>query len=272
MLRFRFAPLVAHSAFWFLAAALAVPALAQDDKSGAGEQGAKQDDKERKEGVAEYETEGGAFKFTIDTSESPELREWATKELAPVVQTWYPKIVEMLPSENFEAPKSFSIVFSPEMSGVAATGGTRIRCATSWFEKQLQGEGKGAIVHELVHVVQQYGRAPRINGRRNRAPGWLTEGIPDYIRWYLYEPESNGARITRRNLARANYDGSYRTSANFLHWIVEKNDVSVITKLNAALRDGTYTPELWEELTKSKVEDLNTQWKADLEKQLADGK
>ena len=42
-------------------------------------------------------------------------------------------------------------------------------------------------MHELVHVVQQY---------RRRPPGWLVEGIPDYIRWYLYEPQSRGAEIS----------------------------------------------------------------------------
>jgi hypothetical protein len=24
-------------------------------------------------------------------------------------------------------------------------------------------------------------------------PGWLVEGIPDYIRWFQYEPQSHGA-------------------------------------------------------------------------------
>jgi hypothetical protein len=26
-----------------------------------------------------------------------------------------------------------------------------------------------------------------------RTPGWVVEGIPDYIRWFLYEPQSHGA-------------------------------------------------------------------------------
>ena len=29
------------------------------------------------------------------------------------------------------------------------------------MRQNLEGEAKGAIVHELVHVVQQYGRAQR---------------------------------------------------------------------------------------------------------------
>ena len=79
---------------------------------------------------------------------------------------------------------------------MAATGGTRVTCAAEWFRRNLEGEAKGAVVHELVHVVQQYGRARRNNPDATRPPGWLVEGIPDYIRWFLYEPQSRGAEIT----------------------------------------------------------------------------
>ena len=45
--------------------------------------------------------------------------------------------------------------------------------------------------------------ARRNNPEHKPTPGWLTEGIPDYIRWFLYEPQSHGADVTyfrrRRN-------------------------------------------------------------------------
>jgi hypothetical protein len=124
-------------------------------------------------------------------------------ELAPVVKEWYPKLVEMMPSPGYEAPKKFSITFSNDFRGVAATSGTRVDCAAAWFRQNLKGEGKGAIVHELVHVVQQYGRARRKNPQAGPQPGWLVEGIPDYLRWYKYEPASKGAEINPRNISRA---------------------------------------------------------------------
>ena len=124
---------------------------------------------------------GENFQGMIETTESVDLTQWAQEELAPVVEAWYPKIVEMLPSEDFEAPKSFRIIFSPRFRGVAATGGTRVMCNTEWFRNNLDGEAKGAIVHELVHVVQQYRRRGRRREDRVRPPGWLVEGIPDYI-------------------------------------------------------------------------------------------
>jgi hypothetical protein len=223
------------------------------------------------EGIHSFETAGGGYQFTIDTSETPDLTEWATKELAPVVQAWYPKIVEMLPSDDYEAPKSFSITFSPQMRGVAAAGGTRIRGGSEWFGRNLEGEAKGAIVHELVHVVQQYGRARRTGGNRSRPPGWLVEGIPDYIRWFLYEPETRGAEITQRNIDRARYDASYRISGNFLNWVTQQHGETVIPKLNAALREGRYNEDIWQELTGNTLEDLAAKWKVNLERAIAAG-
>ena len=213
-----------------------------------------------------FEAERGKYRITIYTSETPDLTEWANKELVPVLQEWYPKIVKMLPSEGYQAPRSVSITFSPNMRGVAATGGTSIRCGAGWFRRQLQGEAKGAVVHELVHVVQQYGRARRTNPNATRTPGWLVEGIADYIRWFLYEPQTRGAEVTSRNIARARYDSSYRISGNFLNWVTETYDKDIVRKLNAAARQGRYKESLWKEATGRTVQQLGDEWKKSLEK------
>ncbi len=215
------------------------------------------------------EADGAKYRITIETTEAPDLTEWVRKELAPVVKQWYPKIVQMLPGDGYEAPASVTITFSASMRGVAATGGTRIRCAARWFRGQLQGEAKGAVVHELVHVVQNYGRARRTNPNATRTPGWLVEGIADYIRWFLYEPHTRGAEITERNIARARYDASYRISANFINWVVETRDRDIVRKLNAAAREGRYVEAMWKEYAGDGLQQLNTAWKADLQKKIA---
>jgi hypothetical protein len=204
--------------------------------------------------------EGTPYRFTVDTNEAPDLTEWATKVMIPVMKEWYPKIVKMLPSENFEAPRTFSITFTNSYRGVAATAGNRIMCSPSWYRSNLKGEALGSLVHELVHVVQQYSR--RRGGAR--PPGWLIEGIPDYIRWYLYEPESRGAEISPRNVSRTKYDGSYRVSANFLNYVTGKYDKELIAKLNAAMREGRYDAAIWKEATGKTVEELGEEWKASL--------
>lgn len=214
------------------------------------------------------EADDGKYQITIDTSDTPELKDWAHEHIAPMAKEWYPKIIQMLPSDGFEAPKSFSITFIEDMRGVANTGGTRIRCAAPWFKNNLKGEAVGAVFHEIVHVVQQYGRARRDNPNARRAPGWLTEGIPDYIRWYKFEPESHGADITKRNFSRARYDGSYRPTANFLNWVSEKYNKDLAMLLNAAIRQGKYEEALWTQLTSHTVQDLGAAWKAELQEKL----
>jgi hypothetical protein len=215
------------------------------------------------------EADGGKYQITIETSETPDLTEWAHNELAPVVKEWYPKLVNMLPSEGYEAPTRVRITFSANMTGVAATGGTGVRCAATWFRKQLQGEAKGAVVHELAHVVQNYGIARRTNANATRTPGWLVEGICDYIRWFLYEPQTHGAEITQKNIERARYDGNYRISGNFLNWVIATYDKDIVRKLNTAAREGRYTEELWKEYTGHTVQELGNEWKKSMEKRLA---
>jgi hypothetical protein len=173
----------------------------------------------------------------------------------------------MLPSQGYEAPRRLRILFRRDMQGVASTGGTTIRCGAAWFRRNLQGEARGAVLHEIVHVVQQYDRTRPQQGA-TRPPGWLVEGIADYIRWFLYEPQTRGAEITRRTLPRARYDGNYRISANFLNWVSETHGRDVVPKLNAAIREGRYREELWKELTGQTVQELGDRWKADLAKKL----
>lgn len=218
------------------------------------------------EGAREtFDAADGKYQFTLDTTDAPDLTEWARTELVPVVREWYPKIVDLLPSEGFTAPARVTITFRGGMGGTpASASGSRVNCNREWFRNNLRGEARGSVVHELVHVVQQYGRAPRGAPR----PGWLVEGIADYVRWFLYEPETRGAEITRRNLERARYDGSYRISANFLHWATENHDPKLVPTLNAALRQGSYSADLWRERTGKSVEELGADWRADLEQRL----
>src|SRR5688572_22283199 len=113
------------------------------------------------------------YEIVFDTSDVPELKEWVETKLKPACAEWYPRIVEMLPSEGYAAPAKFSITSRPYGGGVASASRTRFTCAADWFKRNLAGEASGAVVHEMVHVVQQYRRA-----RGGKAsPGWLVEGL-----------------------------------------------------------------------------------------------
>jgi hypothetical protein len=215
---------------------------------------------------------GGPYRIDVDTCETPDLTEWTKTTLAPVIRDWYPKLAELLPSEGFKPPEDILVRFSASLKGVAETSGTRIRCAAEWFRTNLKGEAAGSVVHELVHVVQQYGNARRANPDSIPSPGWLVEGIADYIRWFLYEPQSHGADIPwmreRKNL-RLRYDAGYRITANFLDWVTAKYDKSIVQGLNAAMRQGKYREDIWKEHTGHSLPELGDEWKRDVERQLA---
>ncbi len=196
------------------------------------------------------------YQITIDYKDAPELAGWVKNTLQPACDQWYPKIIAMLPSDNFTPPSKVSIVFTNSYRGVAATGGNHVSCSPAWFKRHT--DDQGAVIHELAHVVQQY------HGRRggNRNPGWLVEGIADYVRWFKYEPRPTGTRP--RNPDSASYTDSYRTTAGFLNYVVNKHDKQLVVKLNAAMRRGEYSPDLWKKSTGKSVDDLWTEYVATL--------
>jgi hypothetical protein len=138
------------------------------------------------------------------------------------------------------------------MDGVAATGDTDVEVSESWIKGQLKkpewNEAIGSVLHELVHVVQQY--------KTRDNPGWMVEGIADYFRWFHYEPAAHVPKISAGSAARAKYSDSYQTTAGFLEYVVKNHDHEFVVKMNAAMRQGRYSPDLWKEYTGMTVQDL----------------
>lgn len=214
--------------------------------------------------VKTFKSKDGKYTYILNTTKAPQLTEWCEKELMPVVEKWYPKLVELLPSNGYRAPDQVSFEFKTDMGGTPAyAAGNKISLSATWFPGQLKNEAKGCVVHEMGHVVQNYWRAHQTNRNPKPTPGWVTEGICDYLRWFLYEPESRGAGISPGR--RANYSDSYRTTANFLDWVIEKKDKELLKKLNAAAREGKYEEKLWKEWTGMTVEELDAEWKKAIE-------
>lgn len=216
-------------------------------------------------------TTDGKCKITIDTRAAPQLADWADHQLAPVLAEWYPKIVALLPSPGFTAPTHYTITVK-HMGGVAYTAGTHIFVSEQWIQDQLHGQAIGSLIHETVHIVQQYGWGRRNHPDATPSPGWLVEGMADYVRWFIYEPQSHGADIVwmrqQRNFT-PGYDDGYRVTANFLDWVTEKDDPDIVAQLNAAMREGKYTDELWNRYTGQTVQELGQQWQNQIESQLA---
>jgi len=209
-----------------------------------------------------FKTSDGKCEITIDTAAAPDLTEWANHKVAPTLAEWYPKIAAMLASDGFSAPAHCEITLEPGR-GVAATSGGHITANSKWLKTEIDGGATGALIHETVHVIQDYGD--------NGAPGWLVEGVADYIRFFKFEPEKHGADLVwmrkQRHLS-PRYNASYRVTANFLNWVTENYDKDIVPKLNAAMREGNYSSDLWEKNTGKSVQVLGEEWKKTVVAQL----
>jgi hypothetical protein len=189
--------------------------------------------------------------FTVDVSDAPAMKEWAEKA-ARVCERQYPMINDELQSDGFKPATQVTMTLKKDYRGVAATGGNRITGSARFF--QDHPDDIGAMVHETVHVVQRY--------RTRNNPGWLVEGVADWVRFFKYER----GKLGRINSDRARYDGSYRVTAAFLNYVSEKYDQELVRKLNKAMREGEYKDELWKELTKKTAKELDEEWRGTLKK------
>jgi Peptidase of plants and bacteria/F5/8 type C domain len=197
-------------------------------------------------GVAVF---GYPVEFIIDVADAPEIKEWAEK-VARVCEKSYPMINEELKSEGYKPPTTVTMALKNSYRGVAAAGGGRIVGSVKYFKDHPNDIG--AMVHETTHIVQRY--------RSRNNPGWLVEGVSDYVRFFKYEP----GKLGRIDPGRAHYNGSYRTTAAFLAYLTEKYDKQIVLKLNAMMREGKYTKDAFKQLTGKTENELDDEWRATL--------
>lgn len=179
-------------------------------------------------------TGGKPLTVTLDFSAAPEHKNWAI-EAGEYAIRWHPQLATLLASEGFTPARDVTLVFK-HMDGVAFCSGNTITIAAKWIKDHP--DDFGMVVHELTHVLQNY---PSRRGN----PGWLVEGIADYVRYYVVEPDSPRRRF---NPERESYERGYQPAAGMLHWLEQTAGPGVITQLNRALRDGRYSPRLFREI------------------------
>jgi hypothetical protein len=161
---------------------------------------------------------------------------------------------------------------NPDFKFKTVPGPVQGDAAEAWVNGEIKkgearpdgwNEAVGAIIHELVHVVQQYGG--NLPGKP-RTPGWMTEGIADYFRWYHYEPVEHRPAFTASQAARERqtYQASYKVTGGFLDYVTRTHNHELVTVLNAALREHRWTPDLWVDYTGMTADDLWKEYAASL--------
>jgi hypothetical protein len=187
--------------------------------------------------------------FVVDVTDAPEMKQWADK-VARICERAYPMINEELKSDGFKPPHLVRMTLRSSYRGVAYASSSRITGSVRYFKDHP--DDIGAMVHETTHVVQRY--------RTRNNPGWLVEGIADYVRFFKYEPGKIGPISARR----ARYNGSYRVTAAFLAYLTEKYDRQIVRKLNKVMREGEYEEAIFKRLTGKTVQELDKEWRGTL--------
>jgi len=90
-----------------------------------------------------------------------------------------------------------------------------------------------------------------LNYRRQGNPGWLVEGVADYVRFFRFEPENLG----KINMDDAHYNSSYSRNGGVPGVRRENYDKALVLKLNKLMRDGWYTDEIFRDITGKTVQE-----------------
>ncbi|MDE3183268.1 MAG: secretory protein [Bacteroidota bacterium] len=159
--------------------------------------------------------------------------------------TVYPKEVRLY---NHRSLKKVVIIIDPDYKGVAATSDGIVRVNPEWMHKHPKDID--VITHEVMHIVQAY--------PENAGPGWITEGIADYVRYKMgVDNTFSGWRLPDYN-SKQNYTDAYRVTARFFVWIEKNYKRNLVKKLNTAMRDKSYNTAFWNKETGKTIDQLWT--------------
>jgi hypothetical protein len=190
-------------------------------------------------GTVVYTSNG--YKVTV-TNKDATFDDAIRQKFIDIFFSVYPQLLSRF---NTGATKSVTFVIDNAYTGVAYTSGTTITYSSAWFHNNPQDVD--VVTHEIMHVIQAY---------TGGTPGWLTEGIADYVRYrYGVNNGPAGWSLPAWNSSQS-YTNSYRVTARFLAWLELHVNSTIVTSLNTALRNHTYTANTWVTLTGKTVDQL----------------
>ncbi|UGU15696.1 basic secretory family protein [Sinomicrobium kalidii] len=188
-------------------------------------------------------------KTLIFTNDDPGLKKEVRSGLIKNFFKVYPKLVRDF---NPRATDTVRVKIDTAYNGVAYAHNGKVTISSRWLEKK-PGD-TDVITHEVMHLVQAY---PPDSG-----PGWLTEGIADYVRYvYGVDNEKAGWSLPAYEPGH-HYENSYRITARFLVWLTENRNKDIVPLLDEHMRNKTYSPELWKTYTSKSLDDLWTMYQA----------
>lgn len=172
------------------------------------------------------------------------FNETVKQEMTDVFFTNYPRLLNDF---NPNAQKEVAFRIEPSYDGVAYVFGGFATFGATYMSNNPND--LDVVTHEVMHLVQSYASG---------APGWLTEGIADYVR-FKYGLHNDRANWTLPNYESGqHYTDAYRVTARFLVWVEQHYDGNLVKTLDALLRHGQYQEAIWQERTGHSLDDLWT--------------
>jgi len=157
----------------------------------------------------------------------------------------YPRLVERF---NRAAPLSVYFVIGPS-DHIAYVIGNTATYRADWLIQNP--EDYDVVVHEVMHIVQSY----------SSSPGWITEGLADYVRHY-YGVNNAATGWDLQMPAGFSYTNGYGVAARFFIWVEARYDIELVEALDAAARAGSYHDVFWILQTGKSLDELWAQYVA----------
>ena len=186
------------------------------------------------------------FFHNKDGSLDPQVQQ----RMIQTFETVYHQIVRRF---NSDSSRTVHFTVDPEYrDNPAATSGNNIIFSATWLREHPADTD--VVTHELMHVVQAY---------PSGGPGWLVEGIADYVRNRYGINNGPGGWSMQDYSPGENYENGYRVTARFLTWLENRIRPSIVNDLDAQLRQQTYGTDTWHQLTGKTVNELWNQYAGD---------
>ncbi|MEH6678901.1 MAG: basic secretory protein-like protein [Sediminicola sp.] len=182
-------------------------------------------------------------KTLLFINQDPQLQE-DTKE--GLIKTYFKVFPKLVRDFNPATTDTITVTIDTSYDGVAYAHDGKITISSQWLHKKPKDTD--VITHEVMHIVQAY---PNGSG-----PGWLTEGIADYVR-YKYGVDNKGSEWSLPGYSeKQSYENSYRITARFLLWITKNYDKQFVRFMDAQMRNKAYSDHIWKERTGLQLEEL----------------
>lgn len=181
---------------------------------------------------------------TFDYSAAPAPTVVAKADLEAAIKktvdTWYPKISDMLAYPDYTPVVTNMIVETNPGLGAAGEAGNKIGYNPSWINgspDELQNLTGGTLMHEMVHMINEFDT--------DNKPAWVQEGIANWIGLGGVPVESDKLTwpVATPLFDAATLNQGYDPGASFIYYIQTHYKASFPRDISIAVHNKTYTSD-----------------------------